>query len=196
MQSRAVELLVGFFVCLGIAAIFILTMRVSDLANTSDVNGYTVTAAFNDIGGLKVGAPVDLAGVRIGRVTAIKLNQTTFQADASIRINEKYKIPRDSDASILTSGLLGDQYVGIGPGGSLKNMQDGDKFVITQSAIVLENLIGQFMTSMSDGSSNGSGGGSSGKDLFGPDTGASSQKQGTASQPAGSSPGHTDAQAH
>lgn len=174
MQSRAVELLVGFFVCLGIAAIFILTMRVSDLANTSDVEGYTATAAFTDIGGLKVGAPVDLAGVRIGRVTDITLNQTTFQAEASIRISDEYKIPKDSSASILTAGLLGDQYVGIGPGGSLDNMKDGDTFVITQSAIVLENLIGQFMTSMGGGSDdNSSGGGSSsadsGNDLFGPD---------------------------
>jgi phospholipid/cholesterol/gamma-HCH transport system substrate-binding protein len=174
MQSRAVELLVGLFVCLGIAAIFILTMRVSDLANTSDVQGYTVTAAFNDIGGLKVGAPVDLAGVRIGRVTDIKLDQQTYQAVASIRISDQYKIPKDSDASILTSGLLGDQYVGIGPGGSLKNMKNGDKFIITQSAVVLENLIGQFMTSMNSGSSDsgssggGGGGSSSGSnDLFG-----------------------------
>ena len=163
MQSRAVELLVGFFVCLGIAAIFILTLRVSDLADASGVQGYTVTAAFNDIGGLKAGAPVDMAGVRIGRVSQIKLNQTTFQAVAKIKINEKYKIPKDSDASILTAGLLGEQYVGIGPGGSLKNMQDGDKFIITQSAVVLEQLIGQFMSTMgSDDSGSGSGGGSSG----------------------------------
>lgn len=188
MQSRAVELLVGFFVCLGIAAIFILTMRVSDLANTSDVDGYTVSAAFNDIGGLKVGAPVDLAGVRIGRVTDIKLNQTTFQAVASIRISDQYKIPKDSDASILTSGLLGDQYVGIGPGGSPDNMQDGDKFVITQSAIVLENLIGQFMTSMSGGSSDDHGSGSaSGHDLFGPDDGSKTSGS-TKTQPSPQTP--------
>ncbi|HET7314259.1 outer membrane lipid asymmetry maintenance protein MlaD [Salinisphaera sp.] len=160
MPSRAVELLVGLFVCLGIAAIFILTMRVSNLANTGSAEGYTVTAAFNDIGGLKVGAPVDLAGVRIGRVTDIKLNQTTYRAVATIHIQDQYKIPRDSGASILTSGLLGDQYVGIGPGGSTENMQDGDQFIITQSAIVLENLIGQFMTSMSaDSGGGGSGSG-------------------------------------
>ena len=177
MQSRAVELLVGLFVCLGIAAIFILTMRVSDLANTGDVEGYTVTAAFNDIGGLKVGAPVDLAGVRIGRVTDIKLNQTTYRAVATMRIQDQYKIPKDSDASILTSGLLGDQYVGVGPGGSTDNMKDGDKFIITQSAIVLENLIGQFMTSMSSDHSSDSGGGGSGGNRsgggFGSGTGSS-----------------------
>ena len=163
MQSRAVELLVGFFVCLGIAAIFILTMRVSNLADTSDVQqGYTVVAAFDNIGGLKVGAPVNMAGVRIGRVADITLNQETFRAEAKLRVSEQYKLPKDSDAAVLTSGLLGEQYVGVGPGGSLKNMQDGDEFIITQSAVVLENLIGQFMTSMGAGGDAGGGGSSGG----------------------------------
>lgn len=158
MQSRAVELLVGFFVCLGIAAIFILTMRVSNLGSTSDVQGYTVTAAFNDVGGLKVGAPVDMGGVRIGRVSSIQLNQTTYEAVASLHIDKQYKIPKDSDASILTSGLLGEKYVGVGPGGSLQDMKNGDKFIITQSALVLEHLIGQFMTSMKSSGDSGAGG--------------------------------------
>ncbi|WP_423823362.1 outer membrane lipid asymmetry maintenance protein MlaD [Salinisphaera sp. SPP-AMP-43] len=192
MQSRAVELLVGLFVCLGIAAVFILTLRVSDLANTSDTQGYTVSAAFNDIGGLKVGAPVDLAGVRIGRVTDIKLNQTTYRAVASMRIQDQYKIPKDSDASILTSGLLGDQYVGVGPGGSTDNMKNGDQFIITQSAIVLENLIGQFMTTMAgdndsdDSGHNNSSSGASQGSLFGPDSGGgASQDSAGSSQGAG-----------
>lgn len=159
MQSRSVELLVGLFVCLGIAAVFILTVRVSDLATASSAQGYTVTAAFNNIGGLKTGAPVDLAGVRIGRVTNIKLDQTTYQAVVSMHINNQYKIPKDSDASILTSGLLGDQYIGVGPGGSTQSMHNGDKFVITQSAIILEKLIGQFMTSMSGDHDSGQSGG-------------------------------------
>lgn len=162
MQSRAVELLVGFFVCLGIAAIFILTMRVSNLADTSDIQGYKVTAAFNNIGGLKEGAPVNMAGVRIGRVADITLNQQTYQAEATMRIGEKYKIPKDSDAQILTSGLLGEQYVGVGPGGAMDNMKDGDTFIITQSAVVLEQLIGQFMTSMGAGDNDGGGGSSGG----------------------------------
>lgn len=151
MQSRAVEILVGFFVCLGIAAIFILTMRVSNLADTSGIDGYTVTAAFNDIGGLKEGSPVNMAGVRIGRVADITLDQQTYQAVATLRIDGRYKIPSDSDAQILTSGLLGEQYVGVGPGGAMENMEDGDRFIITQSAVVLEQLIGQFMTSMGAG---------------------------------------------
>lgn len=155
MQSRAVELLVGLFVCLGIAAIFILTLRVSDLAHASDSATYTVTGSFNDIGGLKVGAPVELAGVRVGRVAQIKLDQTTYQAVVSMHIQDKYRFPKDSDAKILTSGLLGDQYVGIGPGGSTQNMKNGDKFIVTQSALVLENLIGKFMTSMGNKGSSG-----------------------------------------
>lgn len=173
MQSRVVELLVGLFVCLGIAAIFVLTVRVSDLAHTASAEGYTVTAAFNNIGGLKVGAPVDLAGVRIGRVTDIKLNQSTYRAVATLRIRDQYRIPRDSDASILTSGLLGDQYIGVGPGGSTRNMKAGDQFIITQSAIVLENLIGQFMTRMAgdDDSSSDGGAGDSGSGI-GSGTGA------------------------
>lgn len=159
MQSRAVELLVGFFVLLGIAAIFILTMRVSNLADTSGIQGYTVSAAFDDIGGLKSGSPVNMAGVRIGRVTDIELDPETFQAVATLRVSQEYKIPKDSDASVLTSGLLGEQYVGIGPGGSLDNMQEGDEFIITQSAVVLETLIGQFMTSMGSDDSGSSGDG-------------------------------------
>ncbi len=156
MQSRAVEMLVGLFVCLGIAAIFLLTYRVSDLAGQSAAEGYTVTAAFNDIGGLKAGAPVELAGVRIGRVIDIKLDQQTYRAVATMRIDDAYKVPEDSDASILTSGLLGDQYVGVGPGGAMDSMKDGDSFILTQSAIVLENLIGQFMTSFADSGGGGS----------------------------------------
>jgi phospholipid/cholesterol/gamma-HCH transport system substrate-binding protein len=153
-------MLVGLFVCLGIAAVFILTLRVSDLSHASGAQGYAVTSAFDDICGLKTGAPVELAGVRIGRVTGIKLNQQTYRAVVSMHIDNAYKIPKDSDASILTSGLLGDQYIGIGPGGSPQAMQNGDQFEITQSAIILENLIGQFMTSMSnDKSSDDSGSG-------------------------------------
>ncbi len=162
MQSRAIELLVGFFVCLGIAAIFALTYRVSNLSAAGGGGGYTVTAAFNNIGSLKQGAAVNMAGVRIGRESQIKLDPHTFQAVVTMRIQHKYPIPKDSGASILTSGLLGEQYIGVDPGGSLKNMHNGDKFIITQSAIILENLIGKFMTTMAgkSGDSHHHGGGS------------------------------------
>lgn len=160
MQSRAVELLVGFFVCLGIAAIFILTMRVSNLSGTGGIEGYSVVASFDDIGGLKVGAPVNMAGVRVGQVANITLNQTTYRADARLRIADQYRLPKDSGASVLTSGILGEQYIGISPGGSMKNMHDGDKFIVTQSAVVLENLIGRFMTTMTQGDNQHGGGNS------------------------------------
>lgn len=148
MQKRGLEIVVGFFVCLGIAAVFILTMRVSNLADTRGIDGYTVTAEFSNIGGLKAGAPVQLAGVRIGRVSDIRINQTTYEAVVSMYIQERYELPKDSDARILTAGLLGEQYIGLGPGAATENLEDGDEIKITQSAIVLEELIGQFLYQM------------------------------------------------
>jgi len=150
MQSRALEILVGFFICLGVAAVFILTMRVSNLERVAGLDGYTVTASFTNIGGLRVGAPVDLAGVRIGRVTNIQIDQRTYKALVSIRIRSGYKIPKDSDARILTAGLLGEQYIGIGAGASEDYLETGDTFMMTQSAVILEELIGQFMTQMAN----------------------------------------------
>lgn len=151
MQSRGLEILVGFFVCLGIAAVFVLTMRVSNLSDVSGIEGYTVTAAFYNVGGLKVGAPVNLAGVRIGRVSDISINGQTFQAVVTMKIEDQYELPRDSDASILTAGLLGSQYIGIGPGGAMESLSDGDEIKFTQSAIVLEQIIGQVLYSLTSG---------------------------------------------
>lgn len=156
MQSRAMEILVGVFICLGVAAIFMLTLRVSNFSATTGT-GYTLTASFNNIGGLQAGAPVTMAGVQIGRVTSIKLNQKTYRAVVKLHIDTQYEVPRGSIASILTSGLLGSNYMGITPGGSLKNMQPGDSFAVTQSALILEHLIGQFMTQLG-GSNQGSSG--------------------------------------
>lgn len=151
MQSRGLEILVGFFVCLGIAAVFVLTMRVSNLSDVSGIEGYAVTAAFYNVGGLKVGAPVNLAGVRIGRVSDISINGQTFQAVVTMKIEDQYELPRDSDASILTAGLLGSQYIGIGPGGAMESLSDGDEIKFTQSAIVLEQIIGQVLYSLTSG---------------------------------------------
>lgn len=148
MKSRGLEIIVGFFVCLGVAAVFILTMRVSDLSDTRGIEGYTVTAAFSNVGGLKVGAPVQLAGVRIGRVDSIRIDEITYEAVVSMHIGKQYELPSDSDAQILTAGLLGEQYIGIGPGASTKNLADGDRIKITQGAVILEELIGQFLYQM------------------------------------------------
>ncbi|MDN5937038.1 MAG: outer membrane lipid asymmetry maintenance protein MlaD [Salinisphaera sp.] len=157
MQSRSLEILVGFFVCLGIAAVFVLTMRVSNLSDVSGFEGYTVHAAFFNIGGLKAGAPVKLGGVQIGRVQDIHLDPQTYQAVVAMKIKDEYKLPRDSDASILTAGLLGAQYLGIGPGGSMEYLQDGGEIKITQSAIVLEQIIGQVLYSLTSDKKSGSG---------------------------------------
>lgn len=148
MNSRGLEIIVGFFVCLGVAAVFILTMRVSDLSDTRGVEGYTVSAAFSNVGGLKVGAPVQLAGVRIGRVDNIRIDDVTYEAVVSMRIGRQYELPRDSDAQVLTAGLLGEQYIGIGPGAATESLTDGDRIKITQGAVILEELIGQFLYRM------------------------------------------------
>jgi len=168
MQSRGLELLVGFFVCLGIAAIFILTLRVSDVSSMGRVEGYELNASFANIGDLQVGAPVNMAGVRIGRVTDIHLDQQTFEAVVVMRIEHQYDLPGGSGASILTMGLLGNQYVGVTPGGADENMQDGDSFKLTQGAVILEQVISQFMYNMASGGNDDDDAG--GNDLFGPDT--------------------------
>lgn len=176
MQSRALELLVGFFVCLGIAAIFILTLRVSNVADLGGAPTYPLHAKFFNVGGLNEGAPIKLGGVRIGRVADIHLDKQTYQAVVLMHIQEKYKLPKGSGASILTSGLLGNQYIGITPGGSLEYMQPGSGFVVTQGAIILEQLISQLVYSFAGGggdsdSDNGGGNSSSSSDskpLFAP----------------------------
>lgn len=174
MQSRALELLVGFFICLGVAAIFILTMRVSSVSNFGNTEGYSLTARFFNIGSLEEGAQVNMGGVRIGRVADIHLDPKTYQAVVVMHINEKYKLPKGSSASILTTGLLGNQYVGVTPGGSTQYMQPGAGFEVTQGAIILEKLISQLLYSFAgdsgnDKGSSGQGGGSSeSKPLFSP----------------------------
>lgn len=148
MQSKALELLVGFFFILGVAAIFILTFRVASLSGGGAGESYRVTASFENIGGLKSGAAVTLAGVRIGRVQEIVIDPTTFEARATLAIGNQYNnIPKDTAASILTAGLLGEQYVGLNPGGDEAALAEGDEITFTQSALVLENLIGQFLVS-------------------------------------------------
>jgi phospholipid/cholesterol/gamma-HCH transport system substrate-binding protein len=150
MQSKALELLVGLFFTLGVGAVFILTFRVASLSGAGEGATYEVSADFENIGGLKHGAQVTMAGVRIGRVRDIVIDKDTFEAHVTLRINKQFdNIPKDSAASILTAGLLGEQYLGLSPGGEEQPLVAGDKIKFTQSALVLENLIGQFVANMS-----------------------------------------------
>jgi phospholipid/cholesterol/gamma-HCH transport system substrate-binding protein len=152
MQTKALELLVGLFFTLGVAAVFILTFRVASVSGVGESKSYAVTADFENIGGLKPGAAVTMAGVRIGRVREIVIDKTTFEARVTMRIERSYdNIPKDSSASILTAGLLGEQYIGLSPGGDDAVLANGDTLKFTQSALVLENLIGQFVASMASG---------------------------------------------
>ncbi len=152
-QSRTVELGTGLFVLLGLAALLFLTTQTSNLGSYFGAAGYNVTARFNNVGGLSVRAPVTMAGVTIGRVESIEFDSRQFKAVVTMRIGPSYdEIPEDSDASILTSGLLGAQYIGLNPGGSLDFLHDGSEIELTQSALVLEDLVGTFLLSAGDDS--------------------------------------------
>lgn len=145
MNKKGIEVLVGLFVLLGLMGLVFLSLKAANLASFGQRSGYTVTARFDNIGGLKVRAPVRSAGVTVGRVTGISLDARSFQGVVTLEIDQNVQFPKDSSAKILTSGLLGDQYVGIEPGGDEKNLASGDVITSTQSAVVLENLIGQFL---------------------------------------------------
>jgi len=145
-QTRAVELGTGLFVFMGIVALFFLTTRVTTFDQYSGESGYELTARFEQIGTLKVRAPVSISGVQIGRVSAIAFDEDRLEAVVTIRIAREYdRIPNGSDASILTSGILGGQYIGIQPGGSDEYFAQGDEIEFTQSAVVLEQLIGKYL---------------------------------------------------
>lgn len=146
MNKKSTEVLVGLFVLIGLLALLFLALKAANLASfTGGGDSYTVQARFDNIGGLKSRAPVRSAGVNVGRVTSVTFDPETFQGVATMEINNGILFPKDSSAKILTSGLLGDQYIGIEPGGDTKNLASGDVITQTQSAVVLENLIGQFL---------------------------------------------------
>jgi phospholipid/cholesterol/gamma-HCH transport system substrate-binding protein len=145
MNRKSIETLVGLFVLLGMLGLLFLALKAANLATFGGNDSYTVMARFDNVGGLKVRAPVRSAGVTVGRVTSIGLDSKTFQGLVTFDIDRAFQFPRDSSAKILTSGLLGDQYVGIEPGGDDKNLAPGQMITQTQSAVVLENLIGQFL---------------------------------------------------
>ena len=144
INRKSLELWVGLFVAAGILALAMLAFKVGNLTSADVMNSYKVTALFDNVGGLKVKAAVTMAGVRIGRVSGIAFDNKKYQALVTMDIDGRYQnIPKDSSASILTSGLLGDQYIGIEPGGDEASLKDGDRFLRTQSALVLEKLVGQ-----------------------------------------------------
>lgn len=147
MNRSTIDLWVGIFVAIGLGALLFLALKVGNLASFSTAQTYKVQAKFSNIGGLKVRAPVKSAGVVVGRVAEIRFDNDSFEAVATLTLDASYKFPRDSSAKILTSGLLGEQYVGLEAGGNPEMLKDGDRLRLTQSAVVLENLISQFLFS-------------------------------------------------
>ena len=145
MNRSTIDLWVGIFVALGLGAILFLSLKVGNLVTTGAREGYHVDATFDNIGGLKLRAPVKAAGVVVGRVEGIRLDPKTYEAVVSLAIEPQYQFTQDTIASILTSGLLGEVYVGLDAGGDAKMIADGGRIAKTQSAVVLEKLIGQFM---------------------------------------------------
>lgn len=145
MDRSMVDLWVGLFVAVGIGALLFLALKAGNVDSIIKSQGYSVSAEFDNIGGLKAKAPVKSAGVIVGRVSSVNFSNQSLRAVVKLDLDERFQFPKDSSASILTSGLLGDQFVGIDPGGSLENLVEGDRLRITQSAIVLEKVIGQFL---------------------------------------------------
>ncbi|TAN46657.1 MAG: outer membrane lipid asymmetry maintenance protein MlaD [Methylococcaceae bacterium] len=151
-QSKMIELWVGVFVALGLVALFFLSMQVSNLADYSADEGYVVKAYFDNVGSLKVRAPVTMSGVRVGRVSQITFDKQKFQALVELRIDPKFdNLPEDTSATILTAGLLGEQYISLSPGGSDLTLQQGSVIDLTQSAIVFEQMVSKFLYSKAEG---------------------------------------------
>ena len=145
MQRGVLDLWVGLFVAAGLAALVMLAFKVGNIGTVNMSDTYSVSAQFDNIGGLKVRAPVKSAGVVVGRVSNISFDDKTYEATVTLGLDTRYTFPKDTIAAILTAGLLGEQYVGLDAGGSDKKLAAGDKIQITQSAIVLESLISQFL---------------------------------------------------
>ena len=145
MQRTTMDLWVGLFVAAGIGALLVLALKVGNMGTYSAAQGYTLIGNFENIGGLRPKAPVKSAGVVVGRVTDIQFNPETFDAVVTMNIDSRYQFPKDTFASILTSGLLGEQYIGLSAGGDEIMLKSGDKIMKTNSAMVLEELIGRFL---------------------------------------------------
>lgn len=147
MNRTVLDLWVGFFVAIGIAAVMFLALKVGNLSSAHLSETYVLQAKFDNIGGLKVRGPVKSAGVVVGRISEIRFDSETYEAVVTMTIDGRYRFPKDTFASIFTAGLLGEQYVGFDAGGDEKMLQAGDTVAKTQSAVVLEKLISQFLFS-------------------------------------------------
>lgn len=145
MERTTVDLWVGVFVALGLAAMFGLALKVGNLTSSNIGETYKVTAAFENIGGLKPRAPVKSAGVVIGRVDGIIFDGNAYEAKVTLKIDKRYQFPKDTFANIYTAGLLGEQYIGLEAGGDETQLKEGDKITHTQDAVVLEKMISQFL---------------------------------------------------
>ena len=145
MNRSTIDLWVGVFVVLGIGALLFLALKVGNLASFSGGETYNVHARFVNIGGLKIRAPIKSAGVVVGRIADIRFDNESYEALVSMNLDYHYQFPRDTTAKILTSGILGEQYVGLEAGGDGVMLKHGDRIRLTQSAVVLENLISQFL---------------------------------------------------
>ncbi|MDA8127745.1 MAG: outer membrane lipid asymmetry maintenance protein MlaD [Betaproteobacteria bacterium] len=145
MNRTVLDLWVGSFVIAGIGALLFLALKVGSMTTVNATDSYEVVADFQNIGGLKPRAPVKSAGVVVGRVADIRFDNQKYEAVVTLRLDKRYAFPKDTSASIMTSGLLGEQYVGLEAGGDSMNLKNGDRILITQDAVVLENLIGQFL---------------------------------------------------
>lgn len=150
MKQSTLELWVGIFVAIGLAAIAFLSFNIANLSTQGSGKNYTLYAEFGDIGGLKVKAPVKSAGVVIGRITKIELDTKKFVAKVTMNIDDHYHFSQDTSAEILTSGLLGEQYIGLTQGGDETMLANGDQITLTNSALVLEQLLGKFMTNFAE----------------------------------------------
>ncbi|GGX52716.1 outer membrane lipid asymmetry maintenance protein MlaD [Undibacterium squillarum] len=153
MQKKNFDFWVGIFVLLGAAALLFLALKAGNMSSLTLDQTYEVTTRFDNIGGLKPRAAVKSAGVVVGRVKSITFDDKTFQANVTLELQSRYQFPKDSSAKILTAGLLGEQYIGLEPGGDTANLASGDRIKMTQSAVVLENLISQFLFSKAADSS-------------------------------------------
>ena len=145
MNKTVLDFWVGLFVIAGIVALLFLALKVGSMSAIKTNDSYEVVARFDNIGGLKPRAPVKSAGVVVGRVADIRFDNETYEAAVTLRLDKRYAFPKDTTAAIMTSGLLGEQYIGLEAGGDTEKLKDHDQIRLTQSAVVLENLIGQFI---------------------------------------------------